>query len=224
MVASAMRRILLILIACLSDSAFSHPADISHLRIHVAPQRIEFRYSLNIATLARIARIDANGDNQVTFAEIKALAPAVSTFLTASSRVAINDSPSSLGNFESYECIWPSADTTVLTPHDADQRFVDYRFVQAPTPLLETLQLQFEGFQSLGELHSIEAVFDQSGEPATTVTFSQTEPSFIYDTGWRSPPSAVATTQQRFSPNMLIWTSVVALTGIGLWTLRKRQT
>lgn len=223
MVASALRRTVLILIVSLSGTAFSHPADISYLRVNVAPQRIEFRYSLNLATLARIARIDANGDNQVTFAEIKVLAPAVVAFLTTSSRIAINDNSSSLGDFESYECIWPNAETTVLTPHDADQRFVDFRFVQDWPQVVATLQLHLEDCQALGELHTIEATFEQSGEPATPVTFSRAEPSFIYDTGWNAHTSVANTTQQRFSPNMLIWASVVMLTGAGLRTLCRQR-
>ena len=216
---------MLILIISLSGSAFSHPADISYLRVKVAPQRIEFRYSLNLATLARIARIDANGDNQVTFAEIKVLAPAVVAFLTASSRIAINDSSSSLGDFESYECIWPNAETTILTPHDADQRFVDFRFVQDWPQVVATLQLHFEGCQALGELHTIEATFERSGEPATPVTFSRAEPSFIYDTGWVSRASSASSSQHSASLQQRYWAlSLTAIVFIAVlfafWTRR----
>lgn len=219
-----MRRTALILIASLRGFAFSHPADISHLSVSVAPQQIESRYSVNIATLARIARIDRNGDNQVTFDEIKSLEPAVRAFLVEQNLMVVNGSPTTLGEFKGSECIWPNPESTVLKPQNADQRFVDFRFVQDWPQVVSTLELRIEGFHTLGELHTMEAVFEQSNEPETHVTFSRAEPAFIYHTGWPAQTSSARAIPQHSSPYVLIWACIVAVIGTGIWTVSRRRT
>lgn len=189
----------LIIAAGVTDVVHSHPADISHLRVRVEHESVDLRFSLNIATLARVVRIDANKDNQVTFGEIETAAPFVRDFLMRSTLISINDEETSVDEFKSFECVWPNPRNTTLTPQDAGQRFVDFHFHRPWTSGVIDVWLGFKVFEQLGDLHTIQCIYQQPGEHDTPVSFSQHEPEYLYDTGWTataSPPASDAPAQQ----------------------------
>ena len=166
-----------------------HPADISHLRVRVEHDRIEFRFTLNLASMSRIVAVDGNGDEQITFGEIAAAAPAMRDFLAKGTLVKINNTPASLGDFTGHSCFWPNAQTTIVTPPDQAQRFVDFNFVKPWSQGVEDVWIGFKLFEHLGDLHVIQCIYQQPGEHDTPVEFSSYEPDYLYDTGW----SAIAT-------------------------------
>ena len=183
-------RILLVgaLFATLSRQANAHPADVSQLRVRTEHDRVGFRFSLNIATIARVVTIDANQDNKVTFAEITAAVPAVRDFLSTATLISVNDVEANVGDFNGHECVWPNASTSEITPQDAGQRFVDFTFTKPWPKGVEDVWLGFKVFERLGDLHVIQCVFKQPGEPDTPVEFSTQEPDYLYDTGWIVKP------------------------------------
>lgn len=162
----------------------AHPADISQLRVRVEHDRVEFRFSINIATIARVVTIDANQDNHVSYAEITAAVPALRDYLAQSALVTINDEDASLGEFVKHECVWPNAETTMITPQDAGQRFVDFNFTMRWPKGVQEVWLGFKVFERFGDLHVIQCIYQQPGEHDTPVDFSANEPDYLYDTGW----------------------------------------
>ena len=220
-------RVLFIL--SLSISMLSaHPADVSQLRVRVEHERVEFRFSLNIAAIARLVTIDSNQDNKVTFAEIEAAVPAVRDFFVQSVLVSINDTEVNVGDFTGHECVWPNAKNTELTPQDAGQRFVDFTFSKPWPKGVEDVWLGFKVFERLGDLHTIQCIFQQPGEHDTPVDFSSNEPDYLYDTGWTpgepassvvAPAAVPASSHQRV---ILIATLAPCLLVVA-WLVRRRQ-
>ncbi|MBL9146962.1 MAG: hypothetical protein JNM99_24980 [Verrucomicrobiaceae bacterium] len=190
----------LLIAASVTVPTFGHPADVSYLRVRVEHDSVDLRFSLNVATLARIVRIDANGDNQVTFDEIEKAVPAVREFLTRSTLVSINDRETTAGEFKNYECVWPSPKDSMLGPQDAGQRFVDFHFHQPWPSGVVDVWLGFKVFEQLGDLHTIQCIYQQPGEHDTPVSFSQHEPEFLYDTGWNATTSALETESAAQTP------------------------
>jgi hypothetical protein len=178
--------------------ASAHSADISHLRVKLEPQRVEFRFSLNVATLARILVVDADQNDTVTLAELDQAAPVVSEFLRKHVLVSINDQETDLGTFRSHECIWPNPGQNPVTRPEAGQRFVDFTLVKEWPGGVQDVWVGFQWFEQLGNLHNLSATFAQAGEHDTPVDFTVAEPEYLYDTGWEvpapTPPSTRLTT------------------------------
>lgn len=60
--------------------------------------------------------------------------------------------------------------------------------------------LGFKVFEQLGDLHTIQCIYQQPGEHDTPVSFSQHEPEFLYDTGWTATTSALETESAAQTP------------------------
>jgi hypothetical protein len=205
-----MRSLALILLTSLTGFAFSHPADVSQLRIGVSREKLDLRFSLNVATIARIVRIDADGDNRVSYPEIENAIPQVRDFLAGSTLISINDEATNVGEFQRFECVWPNPQDSQLKPQDAGQRFVDFHFHRAWPSGVVTVRLDFKVFEQLGDLHTIQGVFHQAGESDTAVEFSQQAPDFLYATGWTAPAPRPQAARQWWG-NALIIGALIAL-------------
>jgi len=177
----------------------AHPADVSQLRVHVEHERIEFRFTINVAAISRVVRIDSNHDNQITFSEITAAVPIMRDFLTRTTLVTINNESANLGDFVKNECFWPHPETSTITPQEEGTRFVDFNFTKPWPKGVEDVWLGFKVFEQLGDLHIIQCIFQQPNEHDTPVDFNATEPEYLYDTGWSasdtaSQPAGIAAT------------------------------
>ncbi len=205
------------LLALTSPLVTAHPADVSQLRVRTEHDRVEFRFSFNIAAIARVVTIDTNQDNKVTFAEITAAVPAMRDFLSSATLVSINDEESNIGEFTGHECLWPNPITSEITPQDAGQRFVDLTFSKPCPKGVDDVWLGFKVFERLGDLHVIQCIFKQTGEPDTPVEFSTQEPDYLYDTGWTSAAQeAKAKSQISPAPSHIItWIIAGALAILG---------
>jgi hypothetical protein len=162
----------------------AHPADVSQLRVHVEHERIEFRFTINVAAISRVVRIDSNHDNQITFSEITAAVPIMRDFLTRTTLVTINNESANLGDFVKNECFWPHPETSTITPQEEGTRFVDFNFTKPWPKGVEDVWLGFKVFEQLGDLHVIQCLYQQPGQHDTPVDFTATEPEYLYDTGW----------------------------------------
>lgn len=185
--------VLLLLSATLTCA---HPADQSRLNIRMERERIEFRYTLNLKTLARIAILDANRDGNISYDEIEKAAPAVAAFLVSNTLVTLNDEDADLGKYNKHECIWPSPTQQEITREEAGQRYVDFHFTKSWPRGLQELWLGLQVFEQLGAEHEILATYQQRDEPDTPVSFTANEPDYIFDTGWDAaaeiPPAPLA--------------------------------
>ena len=70
----------LLLLGC-GAAAWAHKGSDAYLQVSDQPA-LSLRYSVAIKDLEMVVRMDANGDGQVTWGEIKAATPAISTVLT----------------------------------------------------------------------------------------------------------------------------------------------
>ncbi len=189
---------------------------------------MDFRFTLNIASIARVVAIDANQDNKITYPEIEAAAPLITQFLKAGTLVSINDDETDVGEARGWACFWPNPTTSEITPADAGGHFVDFNFQRSWPKGVVDVWLGFQVFERLGELHTIQCVFQQEGEHDTPVEFSIQEPDYLFDTGWE--PGAVpapAATPAPKKPWRLAWrasaAAAMALT-LGIWLWRRSKT
>lgn len=161
----------------------AHPADVSQLRVKVAPQRLEFRLTLNLFCLREIVEIDRDSNGAISRKEIEISEPVIRDFLVKNVLVAINDADSDLGEPRPCECLWPNSGEVEIGPPDFPQRFVDFVFVKPWQPVIEDVWIGFNIFELLGEQHTVQAVFEQDGG-LHEVGFSLFEPEYLYDTGY----------------------------------------
>lgn len=177
------------------EDACAHAVDVSQLRIKIAEHQVSLRFTLNVLALDRIVPLDTNKDEQYSPTELDAALPKIAAYLEEKTQVSINDNDTKIGALEKSERVWPRSESTSVAFAEAGQRFVDLHFSIASEPLIEDLWLGFEVFARLGDQHTIQAIYEQTGQPQLPVEFSQFEPEYLYDTGFahaatkeRSPP------------------------------------
>jgi hypothetical protein len=197
--------LLVILSFAMGHSAHAHPADLSHLRVKLERDQVEFRFSLNLATVARITTLDTDQSHTITVAEIDKTVPAVREFLLKAVLVSINDDDASLGSFTGHECIWPNPETSVITTPDAGQRYVDFTFVMPWPKGVREVWLGLQWFPQLGDQHTTQAIYHRPGEHDHAVEFSLNEPEYLYDTGWTEEVPAAASPPEPPTPMREPW-------------------
>ena len=131
------RAVLFWLLMWLAGVAGAHPSDVSQMRVHLGHDAVEFRLTLNVLTLSRIAVVDADHNRRITPQEIAHAVPAIVAWLKKQVLVSVNDTETDLGNFQRYECVWPHSDTAEVTDQEASQRFVDFS-LREPEYLYDT--------------------------------------------------------------------------------------
>jgi len=175
---------LVMLICSCLHSAQAHPSDISYLRVKVARQTVELRFTFNLLSLTRFANIDANQDRRIEKAELDAAAQALNEYFNKHIELNINEKMTALGLAQPFECVWPETDgSSIVSEVDYPVRYVDITFIHAVKPALADLWLNFDLWQQTGPLGSIEATYEQD-DLMTQVPFSQGEPDYLYDTGY----------------------------------------
>ena len=179
-----LRFLILFLPGLLASPAFSHPSDVSQMRVKIEQQRVDVRLTLNLLSLSRLVVIDSDHNQRITPAEMAKAAPVVAEILRQKVMVTVNDDDASIGSYERYEGVWPNADTYEVTDQEASERYVDFHFVLRWPPGVQEYWLGFQFFAELGTLHTVQAIYQQADHPDLPVEFSQYEPEYLYDTGW----------------------------------------
>lgn len=181
----------------LTGSAWSHPADVSHLQVKVEPHHVELRLTMNLLTLSSITVIDANRDLRITASEVANAAPRVADFLRKKVHITINGEASTLGDLDKYEAVWPDARTNPVSDREASQRFVDFYFQSRCPRIVRNIWLGFDCYDQWGDLHTIKAIYQQSEHQELPVEFSAREPDFLYETGWTEPAANEVSGERR---------------------------
>jgi hypothetical protein len=175
--------VMMLIYSCLS-SAQAHPSDISYLRVQVQPHQVEMRFTFNLLSLTRFASIDANQDQRIEKAELDAAALVLNEYFNEHIELHLNEKKTALGLAQPFECVWPETDgSSTVSEVDYPVRYVDITFIHEVTPILADLWLGFDLWPQTGPLSSIEATYEQD-DLITQVPFSQSEPEFLYDTGY----------------------------------------
>jgi hypothetical protein len=179
---------------CLPLTSQAHPADVTPLRVQVEKQKLEFRFTLNLFTLGKMASLDANGDYRLAASELEAVKPEIARFLREHLLLRLNEKSAKLGGIAKFDPLWPPSESVNLSEVE---RAVDVTFVLPWPEVIANVWIEFTGLPQWGELATIQATYEQ-GDLRMQVPFSQTEPDYLYDTGFvaeeffQTPPAKQA--------------------------------
>jgi hypothetical protein len=195
--------------------ASAHPTDTTYLRVDVGAAVVEYRFTMNLASIDKLKPVDADQDGKITFSELQSALPAVQTFIRDTTLLAVNDQDTDLGTFTRYDYLWPQPEETPLLPTELATRLVDIGFRKTYSAPVADLWLGFQWFDQLGDLHSLEAQFKQPGQPDHPVNFSVTEPEYLFDATLAQQATALP---KRAPPWPLIGCLLIA--AAALWAVR----
>ncbi len=172
------------LLTFLAPFVGAHTPDTSYCRIAIERDAVVTTFTFDLATLARITRLDADGDGRLTPAELTAAAPAVEAFLRRTVFLELNEREAAFGPSSSTS--WPADAGASVTVSDFNQRLAAFTFhnetLHAPTDVA----LTFDFFGELGERHTVLGNFIWDGRE-NAVIFTRFEPDYLFDTGYRIP-------------------------------------
>lgn len=162
----------------------AHTIDTSSCRVDISRDAVDFTFNFDLRTLTRITRVDANGDGRITPDEILAAGPAIEEFLRSHVILELNDREASFGDFLAPHA---TADAAAGIPEsDWGQRLATFTFHNPQLNAPDAVALTFDVFDTLGERHTILGTFAWAGRE-DEVIFTQLEPDYLYDTGYRIP-------------------------------------
>lgn len=173
---------------CLALPALAHNPDTSYARVGISSNQLSLRFTYDLFTLLKIAKLDDNNDRQISRAEIEHHAPEVIDFLRRAIEVEINGHDGSLGEYAGF--IWPPDAGEAIHEQDfhSAAALIHFRFVQPLEDTPENVAVTFKFFGDFGERHSVIGVFEFNSKEEE-VLFSRFEPDFDYYTGYETPLS-----------------------------------
>ncbi|MBB5036862.1 hypothetical protein [Prosthecobacter dejongeii] len=191
-----MKWLLPLLVLCLPLTSQAHPADVTPLKVKVEKNKLEFRFTLNLFMLGKMVKLDTDEDLRLTASELEAAKPELTLFLRDHLLLRLNEKTAKLGGIAQLEPLWPSAESVDVREVE---RAVDVTFILPWPEIIANVWMEFTGFPQWGELATIQATYEQ-GDLRMQVPFSQTEPDYLYDTGFgaeeifQTPPAKSAPT------------------------------
>jgi len=211
--------------ALLRADARAHPADQSAVLLRPAPHELQARFTFNLLTLARLVRIDTDGDAKISLAELHAARPVIVAYLNAHVPLHLNQRQSSWGAQARFDLLWPDAETTPpMTEPEYAARNVDVSFtVPVPGRMLEDFWIAFEIFEQTGPMQTIRGVYEQDGL-ITEVPFTFQEPEFTYDTGYADDPFVQAAEKTDAAPAPVRWPAWLLLPAFAALIVLSRST
>jgi len=170
-------------------TAQAHNPDTSYLRCIVAEDRVEIRLTYDVFTLEKIADLDADHDQRLTRAELRAGAPAIQQFLREHVLVGIDGQPADLG--EALDPVWPegAGDSLASPEWHAATSLITFPFRRHPPTPPREIAFNFTFFPQLGALHTVLGVFEHGSSPPEEVVFTEGEPDYLYDASYVATPA-----------------------------------
>src|SRR5438477_12892503 len=107
-------------------SAFAHNPDTSYCHVTIRPKELVCKFTYDLLTLQRITRLDANGDGQLSRAELEAAFPAVTRFLRQQVYLDLNQREAEFA--EADPITWPEDAGGAISKSDWGQRLVNITF------------------------------------------------------------------------------------------------
>jgi len=168
-------------------AALAHNPDTSYARCLVAGDRVELRLTFDITTLLRIADADADHDERLTRAELRAAAPAIQRFLRERVILEIDGQRTDLG--EAHDPVWPREAGEAIAAPDwhSPVSLIAFPFRKAVSAPPREVALTFTLFTQLGVRHTVLGVFEHRGQ-TQEVTFTAAEPDYLYDVNYAAAP------------------------------------
>jgi hydrogenase/urease accessory protein HupE len=166
------------------SNAFGHTLDTSYCRVTITSQEVEFKFTYDLLTLERITKLDANGDDRISPAELKAAAGAIQTFLRQHVYLDLNQREAEFA--EAEPPTWPETGGAAIPKSQYAQRLVTFSFRNHVLSAPEDVTLTFDFFEQLGGAHTVLGAFIWNGHE-DEVIFTRFEPDYLYDTGYCAP-------------------------------------
>lgn len=136
----------------------AHPDDVVLLRVGIERRALDLRFTLNLPCLSRLTPVDADHDGRVTPAELEAARPALTQALQRQVQLEIDDTPTNLGTVTQIDTLWPKDSQA---PADDPGRRIDLHFRSDRPADIASFSLDFDLFETLGPLASVEAEYAQ---------------------------------------------------------------
>jgi hypothetical protein len=164
--------------------AGAHTPDTSYARINITATAVEFAFTYDLATLHRVAPLDADRDGSVSPAELAAATPAISSFLRRHIYLELNERDGTFGELTAPA--WPADAGAAIPAADYPQRLATFTFRNPVLHAPDSVALTFDFFGVLGERHTVLGNFKWAGHE-NEVIFTRFEPDYLFDTGYRVP-------------------------------------
>jgi hydrogenase/urease accessory protein HupE len=173
-----------------AGSAWGHNPDTSYARVVISEEWIETRFTFDLDVLERVARLDGDGDGEVTEREFRRAEPEIRSFLRQGVSFEINEFVDDFGELE--PAVWPEGIASV--PYaERGVTLVHFPFRKRVQELPESVALTFQVWDVLGDRHTVLGTFHRPPDPEYEVVYTWTEPDFLYFTeyldGDRPPPA-----------------------------------
>lgn len=176
---------LLLWLAWLAGPApiLAHNPDTSYVQVKLAENQVTVRLTYDLFMLSLITNLDTAGDGRITRAELHQAAPVLQQFLRDHVHLELNGRAVDLG--EAGEPVWPSGMGEAIAADDWHTlgALIAFPFSRPAVEVPQTVALTFDIFDQLGAQHTVLGTFEYLGPPQE-VTFTQTEPDYLYDTGY----------------------------------------
>lgn len=180
-----------LIIACIawiagSAAGLAHNPDTSYAVVEILENRVELKFTYDLAALSKIIKIDDDNDGRIARRELQRHLPELEKFFSTYIDLEIPSELRSLGASQGF--VWPrdvGEDIAERDFHSAES-LISFRFQKQCTDLPEDVSLTFRFFPVLGQRHSVLARFIHEGKE-TEAVFNQFEPAFLFDTGHQTP-------------------------------------
>jgi hypothetical protein len=175
---------------CFAPLALAHSPDTSYCRITIGQHEVELKFTFDLATLQRIAAMDANGDEKLSYKELKAAAPKIQSFLRQHVYLDLNQREAEFA--EADPPSWPEDAGAGIPKSDFNQRLITFTFRNPVLSAPEDVTITFDFFEHLGSAHTVLGAFVWNGHEEEVI-FTRFEPDYLYDTGFTAPVTAQLT-------------------------------
>jgi len=164
-------------------NAFAHNPDTSYAQVKFTDRQVAVRLTYDLFTLEKITKIDSDGDGKITRDELRHATPAIEKYLREHVQFELNGAKTDLGTLG--EPGWPSGQGDAIdeTDWNSTDGLIHFPFTKDVVETPQTLTLSFEFFDDFGSQHTVLGTFEENGQPLE-VTFTQTEPDYLFDTGY----------------------------------------
>src|ERR1041385_5798907 len=163
----------ILFLAVLAQSASAHNPDTSYCKVTITGHEVVCKFTYDLLTLQRIVPLDANGDGQLTRAEMEAAFPAIIRFLRERVYLDLNQREAEFA--EADPLSWPEKPDTSIPKSDFPQRLLNITFHNPLLSAPEDVTLTFDFFDQLGEAHTVLGAFERNGHD-DEVIFTRFEP------------------------------------------------
>ncbi|MBI3880113.1 MAG: hypothetical protein HY301_08605 [Verrucomicrobia bacterium] len=167
----------------LTPAVLAHNPDTSYARIRIAEDKLELRFTYDLVTLLKIAKLDERGTGLVTRADLKKHAPEIFAYLRKHITLEVNAREADLGDAGAFGWAADVGESVPQKDFHSAAALIHFHFTQPLDDLPEDVSIEFDFFREFGERHTVQGEFELKGEKHEVV-FTRFEPDYLFNTGY----------------------------------------